>query len=453
MVRSVGSSGTGPISPEPTPVSNQDSTTQPVQNEQQPTQDSTKGAVSNATARIAESAMTGRLFATQLQAQLPSADKPVTVPGSAVVQKPDLSENRFVVKPEVKEMQGQLNQWRARNGLEPLKEDGIFGPKTKAAVEQFQEANGLKKDGIIGPNTRDRLALENNENFQKLNPDTQKQARDLMNSMPKDAAGRQAVLTVATDENFGKLSRSEQDKALQDVRGTASDIAEKKMQGLNNDQLLKLAESPGGKEQLEALKTSLQQGQMTPAKLKELDRINSATFTDGGGLQLSGKDKAAQAQYLHAIRREMLTSPTFAKTMNEIKADKLHPVTVNVGRDMPGVRLDVDRGGGRQDVDMLDLEKLPVTPTAQNPNGITQGEVLIHAMREARQRALGEKTHGPAHEEAIKAENDYRKDIGQKTFRKLPPDDESFKDNDIIIHFDGAPDEELKFDKQDNLIR
>ena len=31
--------------------------------------------------------------------------------------------------------------------------DGIFGPKTKGAVEAFQESNGLVKDGIVGPAT------------------------------------------------------------------------------------------------------------------------------------------------------------------------------------------------------------------------------------------------------------------------------------------------------------
>ena len=34
-----------------------------------------------------------------------------------------------------------------------LKSDGIFGPKTEAAVKAFQKANGLKVDGIVGPQT------------------------------------------------------------------------------------------------------------------------------------------------------------------------------------------------------------------------------------------------------------------------------------------------------------
>ncbi|MDE2099173.1 MAG: peptidoglycan-binding protein [Patescibacteria group bacterium] len=41
-----------------------------------------------------------------------------------------------------------------RLGAQPLlKEDGVVGPKTKAAVMAFQGQHALKVDGIVGPNT------------------------------------------------------------------------------------------------------------------------------------------------------------------------------------------------------------------------------------------------------------------------------------------------------------
>ena len=40
---------------------------------------------------------------------------------------------------------------------ETLAADGIFGPKTRAAVKRFQQTNGLKVDGIVGPQTETAL--------------------------------------------------------------------------------------------------------------------------------------------------------------------------------------------------------------------------------------------------------------------------------------------------------
>jgi peptidoglycan hydrolase-like protein with peptidoglycan-binding domain len=38
-----------------------------------------------------------------------------------------------------------------------LTEDGVYGPKTRAAVLSFQGKNGLYKDGEVGPNTWNKL--------------------------------------------------------------------------------------------------------------------------------------------------------------------------------------------------------------------------------------------------------------------------------------------------------
>jgi peptidoglycan hydrolase-like protein with peptidoglycan-binding domain len=37
-----------------------------------------------------------------------------------------------------------------RVGVAP---DGIFGPKTEAAVKAYQKSHGLAADGIVGPRT------------------------------------------------------------------------------------------------------------------------------------------------------------------------------------------------------------------------------------------------------------------------------------------------------------
>ena len=54
----------------------------------------------------------------------------------------------------VKTLQYQL---RARGHTDTV--DGIFGPKTDAAVRAFQQQKGLAVDGIVGPNTWGALII------------------------------------------------------------------------------------------------------------------------------------------------------------------------------------------------------------------------------------------------------------------------------------------------------
>jgi hypothetical protein len=56
--------------------------------------------------------------------------------------------------PAVEELQQKLNA----DGADPaLEADGIFGPKTRAAVVAFQTKHGLSPDGIVGPLTWGKL--------------------------------------------------------------------------------------------------------------------------------------------------------------------------------------------------------------------------------------------------------------------------------------------------------
>jgi peptidoglycan hydrolase-like protein with peptidoglycan-binding domain len=50
---------------------------------------------------------------------------------------------------DIRQVQSRLNA----KGYGPLEADGVYGPKTEAAVKRFQKAIGLTVDGIVGPKT------------------------------------------------------------------------------------------------------------------------------------------------------------------------------------------------------------------------------------------------------------------------------------------------------------
>lgn len=48
----------------------------------------------------------------------------------------------------------EIQQWLKDHGYDPGPIDGIDGPRTKAAVRAYQQANGLAVDGVAGPKTQ-----------------------------------------------------------------------------------------------------------------------------------------------------------------------------------------------------------------------------------------------------------------------------------------------------------
>jgi hypothetical protein len=225
---------------------------------------------------------------------------------------------------------------------------------------------------------------------------------------------------------------------------------EARVAAMGNDELLRMAETDRRK--LDALANQMHQGPITPDKQAQLDRISRATFTPGAGLRLNGSVQD-QAAYLHMTREAMLESPSFSKLMNGINRDAAHPVTVNLERN---TRTTVD-SFLRRTLDLSDLETLPAHPSADRPEQITRGEVLAHMMREQHEGELqvGQRDIAPAHAAAIESENAYRRDIGQSSMRRMPPNDEtrSFDQNGglLTLHFDDNHHEALIFDANGNL--
>ncbi len=62
---------------------------------------------------------------------------------------------------EVIQIQKKLKNWGYYNG----EIDGIYGSKTKNAVEKFQQKNGLKVDGISGKKTLEALGIQTSSNY------------------------------------------------------------------------------------------------------------------------------------------------------------------------------------------------------------------------------------------------------------------------------------------------
>jgi murein L,D-transpeptidase YcbB/YkuD len=86
----------------------------------------------------------------------PSWWTPTVRPALAAAERPVL--RRGSRGERVRFLQRLLNDWLANPpGRAPLVLDGIFGPRTQAAVVAFQRRNGLPADGIVGSRTWNAL--------------------------------------------------------------------------------------------------------------------------------------------------------------------------------------------------------------------------------------------------------------------------------------------------------
>ncbi len=67
----------------------------------------------------------------------------------------NISVEAALTNQQVKTVQTKLKNWGYYTGAV----DGIYGPKTKTAVKNFQKKNGLTVDGIVGPKTAAALGM------------------------------------------------------------------------------------------------------------------------------------------------------------------------------------------------------------------------------------------------------------------------------------------------------
>lgn len=74
--------------------------------------------------------------------------------GAELERKEVESEERVVVKmPDAKQIQTALKNAGFYDG----EIDGVIGPKTKEAIQKFQERNDLSVDGVVGSRTWEKL--------------------------------------------------------------------------------------------------------------------------------------------------------------------------------------------------------------------------------------------------------------------------------------------------------
>lgn len=94
------------------------------------------------------------------QAAPKPATQPATQPaaGPQATAKPKAESTATVVRPRSDARMKDYQKNLELLGFTPGKQDGIYGAKTKAAIQAFQKAHGLKVDGIIGDETRNAMA-------------------------------------------------------------------------------------------------------------------------------------------------------------------------------------------------------------------------------------------------------------------------------------------------------
>lgn len=151
---------------------------------------------------------------------------------------------------------------------------------------------------------------------------------------------------------------------------------------------------------------------ITQAELDELERAWDCMMR-GTGINVDGSADDRRA-FRNLLLGGLVYSPFIRRLFVEAACDDAHPITFHVGRSQPGIFVDAFQwpGVGEHTFDLDDFEQLP--QVSGDPRNFMQlrTQILVHALREARQGALGN-TYLPSHRRAIDDENVYRQEQGQ----------------------------------------
>ena len=125
-------------------------------------------------------------------AGLAGASEPVSSAGP-----PTTTENTIVLSMGDEGRQVELLQQALGN----VAVDGVFGPETESAVQQFQESHGLAADGIVGPLTS--AALRGHTPARASVADVSRSSGPAEGSAGSAVARLQSALKLTADGNFG----------------------------------------------------------------------------------------------------------------------------------------------------------------------------------------------------------------------------------------------------------
>ncbi|MFC7320589.1 NlpC/P60 family protein [Halobacillus campisalis] len=116
---------------------------------------------------------------------------------------------------DVKSLQSSLES----KGYYTSSLDGIFGPLTEAAVEEFQADNGLSVDGLVGPNTENKLS-GSSEDSSNDNEQSSKDTESEDSSSTEETTSSDDSSSEEETTNAASASNSEVVSIAEDQIGT-----------------------------------------------------------------------------------------------------------------------------------------------------------------------------------------------------------------------------------------